>query len=232
MPRSGRAMLLDLDDTLYPHRRFRLSGFAAVARHVERTHGVPARQVFRLLVRSSRGPGAGRELDAVAERFGITAPFGEWIRVYRGHVPSLRLPARTLATLKRLRRSWRLGVVTNGIPEIQARKVAALGLDRWTDTVVFASEWGSGEGKPDREPFMEALRRLDVGPGHALFVGDDPFCDVFGAMRCGLRTIQTREWTRTGASASAVRPDAVVDGFAQVPDVASVILPRRIARAA
>lgn len=230
MPRSSRAMLLDLDDTLYPHRRFRLSGFAAVARHAERFHGVPARDVFRYLVRASRGPEAGRELQVVSAAFGMRATLGEFIRIYRGHTPSIRLSPSTLSTIKRLRRSWRLAIVTNGIPAIQANKVAALGLERWVDTVVYASEWGTGEGKPDREPFFVALHRLGVAPSHALFVGDDTFCDVFGAMRCGLRTIQTREWKRGATTAPCLGADAVVDSFAEVPDLASDILPRRIAR--
>ena len=33
MPRDTRAVLFDLDDTLYPQRRFILSGFAVVANH-------------------------------------------------------------------------------------------------------------------------------------------------------------------------------------------------------
>lgn len=230
MRRNPRALLLDLDDTLYPHRHFRASGFAAVARHVERFHGVPAGQAYRALIATSEGDTRGRELDGLIAQFGLRAPVGELIRVYRSHEPSLVLPPRTAATLRRLRRTWRLAIVTNGIPAIQAGKVAALGLGRFVDAVVLASECGSGEGKPDREPFLEALRRVDADPAHAVFVGDDAFCDIFGAMRCGLRTIQTLEWRQDAGTDSALHADATVQTISDVPDVADHIVPRRLVR--
>ena len=43
MPPERRAVVFDLDDTIYPYRRFKLSGFAEVARHLERTCALDAR---------------------------------------------------------------------------------------------------------------------------------------------------------------------------------------------
>jgi hypothetical protein len=54
-----------------------------------------------------------------------------------------------------LRPTWRLGVLTNGVPAIQARKVAALGLGAVVE-VVFASAHGTGAG-------IAGLRAV---PGH------------------------------------------------------------------
>ncbi len=47
-----RAVVFDLDDTLYPYRRFVLSGFAAVAGYLARTHRFDRRRVLRLLARA------------------------------------------------------------------------------------------------------------------------------------------------------------------------------------
>ena len=229
MPRNPRALLFDLDDTLYPLRRFRLSGFAAVSRHVARFHGADQRQAFKLLVAASRGPRRGKELDLLIAQFGLKSPVTELVRIVRGHDPVLRIPPATQQTLRLLGRSWQLAVVTNGIPAIQAAKVRALGLDRLVDAVVYASDYGSGEGKPDREPFLEALRRLDVTPAQAIAVGDDEFADIFGATRCGLRTIQTREWRNGPLGAVSICADAVVNHISEVPAMADCILPRKLA---
>jgi putative hydrolase of the HAD superfamily len=230
MPHRSRAMLLDLDDTLYPHRRFRLSGFAAVARHVHAFHGVDERRLFRALVRASRGAHRGHELDLLVSRFAVNVPVADLVCVVRTHDPVLRLPLRTEVTLRELRRTWRLAIVTNGIPAIQARKVAALGVERLVDTVVYASDYGSGEGKPDREPFLEALRRLDVAPAQAIAVGDDDFTDVFGSARCGMRSIQTRQWRCPASTSTFVcaTAHAVVNQIAEVPGVAEYVLPARL----
>jgi putative hydrolase of the HAD superfamily len=220
-----RAILFDLDDTLYPRRRFELSGFRAVAAHLDRTEGIDADQAFVVLTRASRGLHRGRALQACLSRFGLPhALVPDLIEIIRAHRPAIRLPIDSRRTLERLRHGWRLGVVTNGLPAVQARKVDALGLRTLVDTVVFASQHGTGHGKPDPAPFVEALRRLGVSPSRALFVGDDELCDLFGAARLGLRTVFFCGYLRP----SSERPrhaDAVVDALARVSQVADVLLP-------
>lgn len=228
MPREARAILLDLDDTLYPLERFRLSGFAAVARYLAQTHGVDEGAAFRLLTSASRSRHRGHELDAVIEHFGLKLPIASLVRVVRGHEPALRLPPATERTLRRLHQSWRLAIVTNGIPAIQRAKVRALGVESLVDTVVYANEHGSGEGKPERAPFFEALRRLDTDAARAVAVGDDEFADVFGGARCGMRTIQTREWRREPCGPVSICADAVVSRLSDVPVIAEYITPERM----
>lgn len=230
MPRNTRALLLDLDDTIYPLFRFRLSGFAAVARYVARFHGVDERQAFRLLSSAMQGPQSGRELNLLLEHFRLDLPVASLVRIVRSHEPVLRMPEDTRTTLETLRASWALAVVTNGIPSIQKAKVAALGLEALVDTVVYANEYGSGEGKPERAPFLEALRRLDIKPARAIAVGDDEFADVFGAARCGLHTIQTREWRRGPFGPVSICADAVVSRFADIPVMAECLLPERLSQ--
>mgnify|MGYP000909643507 CR=1 FL=1 len=232
MPRNSRALLLDLDDTLYPLSRFRLSGFAAVAHHVARNYGVDGEDAFRMLATAMRGPQSGRELNLLVERFKLDVPVASLVRIVRSHEPVLHLPEGTKATLEALRPSWALAVVTNGIPSIQKAKVAALGLEALVDTVVYANEHGSGEGKPEREPFLEALRRLEAAPARTIAVGDDEFADVFGAARCGLHTIQTREWRRGPFGPVSICADAVVSQFSEVPVIAECLLPERLSHAA
>jgi putative hydrolase of the HAD superfamily len=230
MPRKPRALLLDLDDTLYPIARFRASGFMAVARHVARLRLLDECTARRALVSASRGSSRGRELDLLIARYRLPLTVVELRSVMRAHRPTLRLPAATVTTLRRLRRTWRLAVVTNGMPAIQARKVAALGLERFVHTVVYAAEHGLGEGKPDGAAFVEALRRVDVSADRAVAVGDDEFADVFGATRCGVRAVHTRQWKRGPMGPMAICADAVVRAFSEVPDVAERLLPGRIGR--
>jgi putative hydrolase of the HAD superfamily len=230
MPRSPRALLLDLDDTLYPIGRFRVSGFAAVARHVGRLGLLDERTAFRALVLASRGPDRGTELDVLVARYRLPLSVIELRGVIRTHRPTLRLPRGTRDHLRALRRTWKLAIVTNGMPAIQARKVAALGLDRLVHTVVYAAEHGLGEGKPECAAFLEALRRVNVPASRAIGVGDDEFADVFGATRCGVRAIHTRQWKRGPAGAMALCADAVVHSFSQVSTVAEQLLPGRCGR--
>lgn len=198
-----RAAVFDLDDTLYPYRRFLRSGFAAVARHLAAAHGLSERGVFRTLVAASRGSGRGAELQACLGAWGLdVACAPDLLAVLRGHAPALRLPrpaVRLLATLRAT--GWRLGVLTNGWPDVQARKAEALRMGDHVDALVFAAD--HGPGKPHVSGFVEVLRRLDVPRERAVFVGDDPACDIEGARQAGLVPIQFTRWRREPPSAKA-----------------------------
>ena len=125
--------------------------------------------------------------------------------------------------LDALRSGWRIGVLTNGIPAVQRRKVAALGLGGHVDAIVFASECGDRTGKPDRAAFRAVLDRLAVSPERSVFVGDDLETDVFGAWRVGMRTIHVIGGRRPIRHA-AVAPDVRVDRLRAVPAVAAQLV--------
>ena len=78
-----------------------------------------------------------------------------------------------------MRRTWRIGLLTNGSPEIQRAKVAALGLAALMDVIVYAHE--VSDGKPDSPAFEAVCDRLRVAPDRAVMAGDDPWCDIDGA---------------------------------------------------
>lgn len=213
------AVLFDLDDTLYSRQRFVLSGFAAVSRALHRTRGIDPRAAFAVLCRAHR-TARGRELQALASACGLAASMVPGlVDVIREHAPRLRLPRASARVLETLRDGWRVGIVTNGPPDIQARKVEALGLARLVDTVVFAHATGSGAGKPDPAPFLEAARRLGVAPARTVFVGDDPVADIAGARGVGMYAVRllgrgAHTWEAAGAA------DAVVQSIEEVPSVA------------
>jgi FMN phosphatase YigB (HAD superfamily) len=227
----SRAILFDLDDTLYLRRRFVSSGFRAVAAHLEQREGHDSSQVFEMLVRFSRGVDAGRELQACLARLGMPeSRVPNLVEVIRAHRPTLRLPGRSRHALESaVCAGWRVGIVTNGLPSVQASKIAALGLDSLVDTVVYAAQWGTGCGKPEPAPFLEALRCLDVTADRAVFVGDDDRCDIAGAAGVGMRTI----WFDGYRPAAAERPrhaDAILSNLRWAPRVAAGLLTERADR--
>jgi FMN phosphatase YigB (HAD superfamily) len=161
--RQARAVLFDLDDTLYPERRFMLSGFAAVARDAAET-GMPEREAFRLLVGAWRAGRRHAAFQDLCARVGLptASTVARWVTVFRTHQPRLRLPAISRQLLASLSASWAIGVVTNGLPAVQHAKIRALGLAPLVEAVVLAAEVGSGRGKPDSEPFLVCLDQHGV----------------------------------------------------------------------
>lgn len=216
-----RAVVFDLDDTLYPYSRFRTSGFLAVARHLETATGLDARLIFTSLLNASRGPARGRELQSCLAQHDLPATMlSDLIDLLRHHEPNLRLPSTSVRALRRLRDGgWRIGVLTNGQPSIQARKVAALEIAPLVDVVVFATTCGAGAGKPDPEPFAEIARRLSCFAPRTVVVGDDERCDVQGARRAGMHAVHCLAWNKRPSTARYI-----VHRLTQVPVLASALL--------
>ncbi len=221
MQSDARSIVFDLDDTLYPLHRFVRSGFAAVAGELERGYGINSKTVFAALTSAMRGDTRGRELQVIADRFRLPqAIVGDLVNIIRLHQPDIRLPKVSVAAIERLRGDWRIGVLTNGLPDLQARKIESLGLRFLVDAVVYANAVGNGRGKPEREPFNEVSRRLGVLPGRTVFVGNDERCDVFGAACAGMRTIHLAGRERTRQASIACYADATATTLADVPALA------------
>jgi putative hydrolase of the HAD superfamily len=221
--RARRGLIFDLDETLYPRETFVRSGLAAVARHVEVSHGIPADAAYQLMLRARAQGQEGEELQALAGRYDLaTRLTGELVDVFRRHRPSLWLSHGVSATLQRLRREgWHLAVLTNGLPSVQKGKVAALQLERMVDHVVYAEDVVPG-GKPSAAAFQAALDRLRVTPPQCVCVGDDPVCDIAGARAVGIRTIRlARPAVRPSADAEA---DLVIGSLRDVPSAAASLL--------
>jgi putative hydrolase of the HAD superfamily len=220
---ARRGLILDLDDTLYPRERFVRSGFAAVAQHVSAKHGIDAGAAYALMTRTLAAGGAGREMQALCERFALPpAIVPGLVDVFRMHTPSLFLSREVAETLRDLRADgWALAILTNGLPSVQFRKVAALGLTEFVDEVVYADEHAPG-GKPSAAPFEAALRGLDLAAAQCVCVGDDAARDVRGARALGIPTIRM---ARPGVTvAPADEADTVISSMRQLPAAAGLLM--------
>lgn len=220
-----RAIIFDMDDTLYPERRFALSGFAAVARALRTSRGIDARASFGVLSGAVRAGHRRTALQTLCSRFGLPLDLvDELVGIIRQHRPRLRLGASTRRVLADLRPHWRLGILTNGLPEVQARKVEALGLRPLVDGVIYASEHGTGRGKPERAPFVAMAARLDVAPERCVFVGNDPERDIAGARGAGMRSVRIDRTRSAMTPAHSVSPDSTIRRLSELPETATTLL--------
>lgn len=218
-----KAIIFDLDDTLYPERSYALSGFAAVAGWAQAEFGVPQiegydelKQLFEAGVRGDTFNRwlAQRDLpqqEAVAEM----------VRVYREHIPELEPFPDAIPLLEQLRTEHRLALITQGYRPGQQRKLEALGLTEYFDPTVIMGEDERQHWKPGREPFERALSALEIEGPESAYIGDNPLKDFKGSRELGMRTV----WVRRPEGEHAGRepptpehaPDIEVGHLAAVP---------------
>ena len=201
---SRSAVLLDLDDTLYPEREFARGGFRAAATLVTEASrlrvpdGSPTRDAsatFELLWQRFESGVRGSIFDSVLTELNLPHDaklIDELVKTYRTHEPQLTLfdDADRLLTL--LAPQFGLGLLTDGPAEVQRRKVKALGLTSRIEAIVYSDDFGREHWKPSPIPYLELLRKMHVDPSHAVYVGDNPKKDFIGARRLGLQTVRIR----------------------------------------
>ena len=106
-----------------------------------------------------------------------------------------------------LEEEYRLGLITNGHPELQRRKLRAIDLPDVFETMVFAGY--ETPAKPDPEPFRRALSAVDAAPEEAVYVGNVPAVDVAGAQAAGLRAA----WLADADCRPDPRPEYVLESL-------------------
>ena len=193
MTASVDTVLFDIDDTLCAYRRsgaavlaaaFEVAGvepFFAIEDYYDRYSGFVDRtdsiRELRAACFAAIADERGRDHDrgrAVAAAYADERD--QWAV---DALPGAR------EAVDRLAADHRLGVVTNGAPEMQAKKLAVIDLDNAFEVVVHAGY--DAPAKPDPAPFRRALDALDADPGSTVHVGNSLTSDVPGAQAAGLQ---------------------------------------------
>jgi putative hydrolase of the HAD superfamily len=203
MPSTTEAVFFDLDDTLFDQDYSRRSGLLALqqwdsrlsevsferlaqehhAQIVASYDGVLDRHTTieddRVLRFSRMYKALGVDLSGQAESA---------ISAFRCACERSRRPVPGAPSLLSLLNGRvALGVITNGLIEVQADKLRACGVRDWFDVVITSEE--AGEKKPSDAPFLLALQRAGVAADSSVMVGDSWELDVLGSIRVGMRCI-------------------------------------------
>lgn len=207
-----RAVIFDLDDTLYPEAAFVSQAFVRSAAVLAAAAGVPADTARREFVRLHR-ESRERVFDRAAGSLGFPVDLVPvLVSAYWDCEPELELFPGVEAVLQRLRQIYALGCVTDGRQDVQRRKLRALGLPPLVDAVIVNDAFGRDAWKPSPFGIQRCLAELGVDPRQAIFVGDNPFRDMPAAANAGVRAIRVRSGyfaTAEGAPGVQEIPDIV-----------------------
>lgn len=195
---SLRAVLIDLDDTLFPHEQFARSAIKAAAREFRRRTGLASALLFdeawrRYLLHGSRD---NRAFTDIMLAHGCYSPEleAQILAAYRRCRPVLKPFKNVAVGLERLRDAGlMLGLLTDGRSMTQRMKLKALGLAPFFDEIVITGDYGPAWSKPAPHGFELLLNRFGCTPDQALMLGDDPLADSPGAHALGLAMVRVRQ---------------------------------------
>ena len=184
-------LVFDLDDTLYPELSYVHSGFRAVAAFLSPLLAVPTETLAAGMIAEEAVQGRGQVFDNVLRRHGrwTMTLVAACLRAYRLHRPEVSLFADAERALTRFA-SQPLYIVTDGHKEVQARKVAALGLAGRVRHAYLTNRYGRHRAKPNPHVFQLICQREGVRPADVTYVGDNVKKDFVGIKPLGFNTVR------------------------------------------
>ena len=193
MKKILKAILFDLDDTLYLERDFVKSGFKTVATLIQNDNGIDKEVVFNRLLSIFNSGERKNIFDSYINEFGeINYNINELVNLYRSHVPNIHLLPGINEYLLSLSRVYKLGLVTDGYIQTQKNKIKALGLNNIFDQILITEELGREFWKPSTVPFSKICDKLEVIPMEAIYIGDNPKKDFKGPNQLKMDSIRLR----------------------------------------
>ena len=199
-----RAVLFDLDDTLFDHRGCARDALTAVQQAqscfqsmsfttLERAHAEFLEELHAEVMRGRVPLDVARieRFRRLLESAGVRDD-GEISRelasLYRESYRNRRRAVTGAAALmSALKFHVKIGIVSNNVLDEQQEKLLVCGLDHFVDALVVSGE--VGVSKPDPMIFHTAMNRLGVTAQEAVMVGDSWIADIEGARAAGIRAI-------------------------------------------
>jgi HAD superfamily hydrolase (TIGR01549 family) len=217
-----RAILFDVDDTLFDRQGAQLGVLDVVLRECgEAFVGIDKRTITEAFLESDRVTtwqyyGEVYTVEGIRlrrqrvflELLGLNAAYAEELsEVYIEWYPRMDAPIEgAKSVVAALAQQLPLGIVSNGLPDVQYAKLETLSIRHLFDCIVLSEELGIR--KPDPQIFWHAVELLGVAPEGCLYIGDSYANDVVGARRAGMRVC----WFNPGSEAvqGEVEPDVEV----------------------
>lgn len=185
-----RALVFDLDDTLFPEREFVQSGFKAVDEWLGTTRSI---QGFQERATAAYDAGVrGHIFNLTLHRLGVWDDpelVRQMVEVYRAHKPTIHLFADAAWALNHFTGRMQLGLLTDGYLAVQQRKVAALGIADRFAAIVFSDEAGREAWKPSPVPYQKVMTLLRHRGNECAYIADNPTKDFVTAKALGWHTI-------------------------------------------
>lgn len=166
-----KAVVFDLDDTLYSEIEYVKSGFRSIADDLNNP------DIYNILWDLFKA-----DKKNVYQRAGFNDELCKHcISIYRNHMPTISLPEESKDILDFLKGyGIKLGIITDGRPEGQHNKIKALGLDKLVDEIIVTDELGGIEyRKPNKTAFKLMSEKLNVEYDEMIYVGDNPEKDFY-----------------------------------------------------
>ncbi|MFA5576804.1 MAG: HAD family hydrolase [Tissierellaceae bacterium] len=185
-----KAIVFDLDDTLYKEHDFVFDGFRQVSEYLNRKYEIGSDILYGDMIEIFYREGRGRIFDSLCSKYDLPENVDDLVKVYRENKPNIELYEDAIKLLSKIKDRYFLGIITDGKSFVQWNKIKALGLEDYIDKIIVTDDKGLDYWKPSEEPYRDILEYFNVIAEELIYIGDNPKKDFISAKRLGINTIR------------------------------------------
>ena len=214
-----------MDDTLYDEVDYCKSGFRAVGIFLAGKYDVDADAAFDALWSEFCSGNHDRTFNGALDRLTIpyeTEDIKKLVNLYRTHKPEISLPAESREVLDLLASKYSLALLTDGFLPAQELKVAALGIEKYFQHIVYTEKLGRQFWKPNPRGFEIILEKLQTKPETTVYIADNAKKDFIGPNRLKMHTIQLKRSKKVHLlppDNETAAPDETIDSIRKIPGI-------------
>lgn len=185
-----KAIIFDMDDTLYYEKDYVYSGMLAVDMWIKLRFQVNG--FYQIAIELFESGEKGFIFNKTMELLNISydeSLIRQMIKTYRTHQPNIQLLDDAKWVLNHLSNDVKLGLISDGYLNVQANKVQALRLKGRFHSIILSDRFGKENWKPSRVPYDHAIMDLKVAHNECIYIGDNVTKDFITARKLGWKTI-------------------------------------------
>ena len=185
-----RAIVFDMDDTLYEEKEYVISGFKSVDKWVKEKYEISgfieiASELFFLGERKQTFNKTLELLNIVYDNNSLS----KMIEIYRSHEPEIQLLKETEWVINNLMDTVKLGLISDGYIISQRKKVEALKLNHKFHSIILSDQYGRENWKPSSLPYEKVSMELQCNHDECVYIGDNVHKDFVTAKKLGWSTV-------------------------------------------
>lgn len=186
-----KAVIFDIDDTLYNEIDFVKSGFMLVAEYFSKKYSKDLKEVYNNLL-SLFKVSPKLVFNRLLKLYNIIddKEQANLVKMYREHVPKIALDSNVIELFGWLHENnYKIGIVSDGNYITQKNKCEALKLYNYIDYIVLTGKYGKEYFKPNKKPFELIANELFININEMIYIGDNPKKDFYPSVY-GIKTVR------------------------------------------
>lgn len=182
------AVIFDMDDTLYSEKEYVKSGYNAIEKEFIEIANM-SQKLWKAFLNNKN------TIDYVLEQEGLLTEENKSkaLEIYRNHIPNIHLYDGIEDMLTQLKKTKKIGLITDGRPIGQRNKIKALNLEKYINEIIVTDELGGVEfRKPNTKAFELMQEKLKIPFEKMVYIGDNINKDFIAPEKLGMQTIYFR----------------------------------------